>query len=75
MASIRIVCTEQEPAGTDHDVAHIVAVGVRDDPSSADNRLEVGEVRSDIQNGHTYYTKRVNRENSRGGAARLRLRV
>lgn len=57
MASSRIVCTDQEPSGADHDEAHIVAVGVGDDPTGADKRVEVDEVRADIDNGHTYYTK------------------
>lgn len=57
MASNRIVCTEQEPSSSSHDAAHIVAVGMGDDPDGADNRLEVDEVRSGIDRGRTFYTK------------------
>jgi hypothetical protein len=57
MVSYRIVCTDQEPAGASHDAAHIVAVGVGDDPSGADRRFEVDEVRAKIDRGTTFYTK------------------
>lgn len=53
----RIVCTEQEPAGASHDAAHIVAVGVGDDLDGADNRLEVNEVRTQLDRDVTFYTK------------------
>jgi len=57
MVSYRIVCTDQEPAGASHDAAHIVAVGVGDDPNGADKRFEVEEVRAKIDRGTTFYTK------------------
>ena len=57
MASNRIVCTEQDPPDKPHDVAHIVAVGTGDDPTKAERRLEVDEVRSAIDCGETFYTK------------------
>lgn len=57
MASNRIVCTEQEPAGASHDAAHIVAVGIGDTSDKASNRLDVDEVRRKIDQGHTFYTK------------------
>jgi len=57
MASNRIVCTEQEPAGASHDTAHIVSVGLGDDPNAADARMEVEEVRAEIDRGRTFYTQ------------------
>ncbi len=57
MASYRIVCTTQEPTGASHDEAHIVAVGVGNDPDSADRRFEVDEVRENLDQGDTFYTK------------------
>ncbi len=56
MARRRIVCTEQEPVGQPHD-AHIEAVGVGDDPTSADEQLTVGEVYRAMDRGDTFYTK------------------
>lgn len=57
MASNRVVCTDQEPADASHDAAHIVAVGLGDDSDSANNRMEVDDVRSEIDRGRTFYTK------------------
>jgi len=57
MASHRIVCTNQEPASASHDAAHIVAVGTGSDPSGADKRWEVEEVREAIDGGTTFYTE------------------
>lgn len=56
MARRRIVCTDQEPTGNPHD-AHIEAVGVGDDPESADARLTVDEVYQAMDAGDTFYTK------------------
>ncbi len=57
MARYRIVCTNQEPASEPHDVAHITYVGTGNNPSGADKRWSVGQVRSAIDNGDTFYTK------------------
>lgn len=55
--SHRIVCTVQKPAGTDHDAAHIVNVGVGDDPSGADQKFTVQQVRDKIDDNIKFYTK------------------
>lgn len=57
MASHRIVCTEQDPPDEPHDQAHIVAVGIGDDPDSADERLTLEEVYEALDSGDTFYTQ------------------
>ena len=43
MATYRIVCTEQKPSGHSNQRAHIVAVGVGDDPNTAVRRFALVE--------------------------------
>lgn len=59
MAKFRIVCTEQEPAGKPPEHAHIVAVGIGDDPQKASKRMSLEEVLLRMQNDDTFYTKGV----------------
>lgn len=56
----RIVCTEQEPASQPPQHAHIVAVGVGDDPNSAEDRFTLDEVIKKMDAGNKFYTKGVN---------------
>jgi Protein of unknown function (DUF3892) len=51
MASYRIVCVE-----TEHPHRHILAVGTGDDPSSANSRWTVQQVRNALANGDRFYT-------------------
>ena len=53
----RIVCTTQEPFGAPPKHAHIVAVGVGDDPSKATERFTLEEVISKMDRGDRFYTK------------------
>ena len=53
----RIVCTNQEPFGVNHDHAHIVAVGTGTDPSRAAQRWPLEQVLIAMGNGHTFYTQ------------------
>ena len=52
MADYRIVCIERAYGG----VGHIVAVGTGTDPSTANNRLTVAEVRNALKQGDTFHT-------------------
>lgn len=55
MATKRIVCTEQSnPPAAGH--GHIMAVGIGPDPSRAENRETVTQVRTNLANGDVYYT-------------------
>jgi len=47
----RVVCVE-----TEHAHRHIVAVGIGTDPSKADYRMTVTEVREAIKDGDVFYT-------------------
>lgn len=52
----RIVCTEQEPAPNPPQHAHIVAVGVGNDPDAANKRFTLAEVLSMMDTGDNFYT-------------------
>ncbi len=52
----RIVCTEQEPVFRPPQHAHIVAVGIGNDPGSASERLTLAEVLQQIASGVIFYT-------------------
>jgi hypothetical protein len=53
----RIVCTEQEPATNPPSHAHIVAVGVGNDPNGAEQRLLLSSVLMMMDRGDIFYTK------------------
>lgn len=57
MSDYRIVCTEQEPASNPPTHAHIVAVGVGNDPDKASNRFTLAEVLRCLSNGDRFFTK------------------
>ena len=57
MTTYRIVCTEQLPASNPPQHAHIVAVGVGDNPEKATVRFTLAEVVQKITYGDTFYTK------------------
>jgi len=57
MAHYRIVCTDQEPFYQPTTHAHIVSVGVGDDPESASNRWTLDEVLAAIDRGDVFYTR------------------
>ncbi len=57
MSKYRIVCTEQEPVTNHPKNAHIVAVGVGNDPSQANGRYSLSQVLQMMDNGDTFYTK------------------
>lgn len=59
MANYRIVCTDQEPINQPRLHAHIVAVGIGNDPNRAERQLKLRQVLSEIDRGHTFYTKGV----------------
>jgi hypothetical protein len=44
MATYRIVCTDQEPSGHSKQHAHIVAVGIGDDPNKVQRKWALDEV-------------------------------
>lgn len=56
MTEHRIVCTTQEPLSKPHEQAHIRAVGVGQDPSSADRKMQLEEVLQALKNGDKFYT-------------------
>ena len=60
MATYRIVCTDQEPSGHSHQHAHIVAVGIGDDPSKVQRKWTLDEVLGAIDRGDLFYTKGMN---------------
>ena len=57
MVEYRIVCTTQEPEGRSHDAAHIVLVGVGDNPDHAQQLLALKDVFKRMVEGHSFYTK------------------
>lgn len=57
MTLYRIVCTEQEPESETHDQAHIVAVGVGDNPDQAEDRMTLEQVYAAMNDGDRFYTK------------------
>ncbi len=57
MTTYRIVCTEQQPASQPPTHAHIVAVGVGDNPDSATTRFSLTEVIRKMDTGDRFYTK------------------
>ena len=59
MTTYRIVCTNQQPASKPPQHAHIVAVGVGDDPSRASSKLTLSEVIQKMDAGDKFYTKGV----------------
>jgi hypothetical protein len=59
MATYRIVCTDQESSGHSNQEAHIVGVGVGDDPNKAPRRWTLDEVLLAIDHGDLFYTKGV----------------
>lgn len=60
MATYRIVCTDQEPSGQSDEHAHIVAVGVGDDPTKTPRKWMLDEVLRAIDLGDVFYTKGMN---------------
>lgn len=56
MTDYRIVCTKQEPVSQPPSHAHIVAVGIGNDPSRATERLTLAEVIKKMKEGHRFYT-------------------
>lgn len=60
MATYRIVCADQESSGQSDQHAHIVAVGVGDDPAKALRKWTLDEVLRAIDRGDVFYTKGVN---------------
>lgn len=56
MTDYRIVCTEQQPCGSNAHRAHIVAVGVGSDPDQANERLTLEEVIRKMPLGDRFYT-------------------
>jgi hypothetical protein len=60
MATYRIVCTDQEPSGQLDKHAHIVAVGVGDDPTKAPRKWTLDEVLRALDHGDVFYTKGMN---------------
>lgn len=54
---IRIVCTEQEPAASPPTNAHIVAVGVGNEPGRASSRMTLSEVIASMDQGNVFYTQ------------------
>ena len=59
MATYRIVCTDEGPSGHSNPQAHIVAVGVGDDPNRAQRTWTLDEVSRAIDRGDVFYTKGV----------------
>ena len=55
----RIVCTEQVPAQNPPKHAHIVAVGVGNDPGAAELRLTLAQVIQKMNAGDRFFTKGV----------------
>jgi uncharacterized protein DUF3892 len=59
MSTYRIVCTEQQPASQPPSHAHIVAVGVGSDASSANERFTLAQVIQKLDVGDKFYTQGV----------------
>ncbi len=57
MVRYRIVCTRQEPLDKPHDAAHIVSVGVGNDPEKADIPMTLKQVLEAMNSGDSFYTK------------------
>lgn len=57
MTTYRIVCTDQQPASMPPQHAHIVAVGVGDDPNRATARFTLQDVIQKIDAGDQFYTQ------------------
>ena len=55
--NFQIVCTEQVPAQNPPKHAHIVAVGVGDDPNRANKRLSLNTVIQMMDDGDRFYTR------------------
>lgn len=59
MATYRIVCTDQEPVTQPTTHAHIVSVGVGNDPNKADQKWTLNQVVTALNNGDVFYTQGV----------------
>jgi len=59
MTTYRIVCTKQEPASKPPKHAHIVSVGVGDDPNNASAQFSLAEVINKMSAGDKFYTKGI----------------
>jgi hypothetical protein len=57
MASYRIVCTTQEPANKPPQHAHIVAVGVGNEPTHYTQKFSLADVIRMIMLGDKFYTQ------------------
>ncbi len=57
MTTYRIVCTKQEPASKPPQHAHIVSVGVGDDPNQASSQFSLATVILKMDAGDKFYTK------------------
>ncbi len=57
MTTYRIVCTNQEPASEPPQHAHIVAVGIGDDPDLFTQRITLANVLLMMDKGDSFYTK------------------
>jgi hypothetical protein len=53
----RIVCTDQEPVYQPTTHAHIVSVGLGDNPDKASDKKTLAEVIAAIDRGDTFYTQ------------------
>lgn len=51
------MCTRQEPLDKPHDAAHIVSVGIGNDPKKAEQKLSLEDVLKAIDRGNSFYTK------------------
>ena len=60
----RIVCTDQEPARNPPQHAHIVAVGVGEDPAAANNRFTLSQVIRMMDTGDKFFTQGLNTRKS-----------
>lgn len=54
--STRIVCTTQEPSYAPRTHAHIVAVGIGNNPNKADERLTLQQVLDRMDRGENFHT-------------------
>lgn len=53
----RVVCTDQVPVNESFKKAHIIAVGVGNDPNAASERLTLEQVLIKMDSGDTFYTQ------------------
>lgn len=51
------MCTNQEPVSAPKTHAHIVRVGIGDNPAAADEAMTLAQVLNAIDAGDTFYTK------------------